>query len=34
VISATGQFGSITGPGTDTLDLAGAHGSGMYTGAS
>lgn len=34
VISGTGQLRSITGPGTDTLDLAGAYGSGKYTGAS
>lgn len=33
VLSATGQFGSITGPGTDSLHLAGAYGSGTYTGA-
>jgi hypothetical protein len=34
VQSATGQFASITGSGTDTLTSAGAQGSGTYTSTS
>jgi hypothetical protein len=34
VHSATGQFGSITGPGTDTINAAGAQMSGTYTSTS
>jgi hypothetical protein len=34
VQNANGQFGSITGPGTDTLQLAGAHIVGSYTAMS
>jgi hypothetical protein len=34
VQSADGQFGSISGAGTDTLHLAGARVSGTYSQAS
>lgn len=33
-LSANGQFGSITGPGTDNLHTAGAQISGTYTATS
>ena len=34
VVSADGQFASITGTGTDALNAAGARGTGTYTQTS